>query len=153
MTAHPLHAWLSIYITRKTRVLFLNLWPSTSSYEVVDQANLCVSTNITRECKHREPLSFTLQSSLIWIERERDSKGGDGEECKLSFITGSLSAMCKDRVSKWRRVRKNTAASAPMRSLCPLRSRPLLCSLNQACWGHRAHWERKMSKVIRVCVG
>lgn len=53
------------------------------------------------------------------------------------FISG-----VRERVSEGGGRRKKTAVPTVTARLCPLGSRPLLCSLSQACWGHCAHWEK-----------
>lgn len=76
---------------------------------------------------------------------------GSREECQLSYITGSLSAMWEtERASETGR--KKTAVPTVTASLCPL-GQDLSCAHSTKPAEGTAHTERKMSKVIRVCVG
>ncbi len=55
-----------------------------------------------------------------------------------------------DRTSKWDREKENSGSYGNSKPLS-FRSRPLLCSLNQACWGHCAHWEEDEQGHTRLC--
>lgn len=129
---------------------FLNVWPTASSYEGVDQHNLVLSPTEHENvmCKHTERLSCRLQGHCRWrqTKTERDTRGGG--ERQLSHITESLSAACE---TEWVLQREKENNGSNGKSFCPLRSRPLLCSLNRAYWGHCAHWEEDERSHTCLC--